>query len=125
MGPEQIENKSEVKYLGDILSNDGRNLKNIKDRQKRCQGVVNQIMSILQEIYLGKYHFETAIVLRNSLLISSMLSNSEEWYNMTNVELNMLDKIEGSSKNPKSNTLFGTWLCIRSRRFFSSPLHTK
>ena len=43
-----IPEKEKEKYLGDILSNDGRNTNNIKAKQARGIGSINQIMSILK-----------------------------------------------------------------------------
>ena len=45
-------------------------------RNKRL-GSINQIMQILESTYFGKYFFEMAMVLRESLLLSSLLLNSE------------------------------------------------
>jgi hypothetical protein len=44
----------EEKYLGDIISNNGKNTKNIEARKNRGTGIVNQIMSILEDICFGK-----------------------------------------------------------------------
>ena len=66
-----------VKYLGDVISQDAKNMKNILARKEKAMGVVTQIISILEEVCFGKYYFEVAMILRNSLLISSFLLNSE------------------------------------------------
>ena len=69
-GAHKMEEVDNEKYLGDILSSDGKN---------RGFGVITQIMSILTDICFGRHYFEVAIILRNSLLISSLLTNSEAW----------------------------------------------
>ena len=74
------------KYLGDIISRDGKNTANIKARQNKGKGVITTIMSLLQELCLGKYYFEVAAMLRNSILISSVIYNSGALYNITNSE---------------------------------------
>ena len=94
MGEEEMENKQEEKYLGDIISHDGRNIKNIKARVNKGTGIVNNIMTKLEGIPFGKYYFEVAIILRNSLLVSSMIFNSESWYNVTNAELDLLETVD-------------------------------
>ena len=71
-----MEEKCEEKYLGDIISNDGKNTKNMKAKQNKGQGMVNEIMAILEDIWYGKYNFEVAVLLRNALLVSSMLCNA-------------------------------------------------
>jgi hypothetical protein len=89
-----MEEKNEEKYLGDIISKDGRNIKNIKARVKKGKGIVTKIMSILDSIPFGNHYFEIGIILRNSLLTSSMLCNSETWYNITKAEMNLLETVD-------------------------------
>ena len=49
-----VDVKSET-YLGDILSMDGRNVKNINARKNRGTGIVTQLMMKLEEICIGKH----------------------------------------------------------------------
>ena len=49
---------------------------------------------MLEEIPFGKHYFEVGMILRNSLLVSSMLFNSEAWYNLTNAELDLFETID-------------------------------
>ena len=93
-GKQIMEEKSEEKYLGDIVSTDGKNLKNIKARIAKGKGIVNRILTVLDGIPFGKHYFEVGILLRNSLLVSSMLFNCEAWYNVTDAELNLLETID-------------------------------
>ena len=94
IGDTDIEETLEEKYLGDVISNDGRNLKNIKNRVQKGKGIVNKIMSILDAFPFGSAYFQIGLILRNSLLTSSMLCNSEAWYNITNSELNLIETID-------------------------------
>ena len=89
-----MEEKSDEKYLGDIISNNIKNFKNMKVRQNKGQGMVTEIMSILENIWYGKYHFEVAVLLRNALLVSTMLCNAEALYNTTKEDIQMLEKID-------------------------------
>ena len=82
------------KYLGDIISSDGKNTLNIQERKRRGYLAVNQINEMLNDLCLGKYYFEAGNILRNSLLLSSLLSNSESWYNITNKELSELESVD-------------------------------
>ena len=89
-----MEEKNEEKYLGDILSNDGRNVKNIKARIERGKGIVSKIISILDSFPFGSQHFEIGIILRDALLSSSMLCNSETWYNITKSEMDLIETVD-------------------------------
>ena len=78
------------KYLGDIIQSDGKNDKNIQERMNRGRGAVNQIC----QLCLGSYYFEAANILRNSLLLSSLLSNCESWYNLSTKDIKNLETID-------------------------------
>jgi hypothetical protein len=95
-GLHEMETVDKEKYLGDIISNDGKNTKNIAARKNRGTGIVNQIMSILEDICFGKHHFKVAMVLRGALLISSLLTNSEAWYNLSTAEIEELERVDES-----------------------------
>ena len=86
-----MENTKSEKYLGDVISKDGRNLKNIQARIDKGKGIVKKM---LDGIPFGKFYFEAAIILRNSLLVSSMLFNCEAWYNITNSEMELLETVD-------------------------------
>ena len=51
-------------------------------------------MTMLEGIPFGKYYFQVAIMLRNSLLVSSVLCNSEAWYNVTEAEYTYLETVD-------------------------------
>lgn len=91
-----MENKEEEKYLGDVISNDGRNVKNIKARIAKGKGIVSKIITMLDGIPFGQHYFEVGILLRDSLLVSSMLFNAEAWYNLSSSELDLLETIDVS-----------------------------
>ena len=74
-GSQEVKEVQQERYLGDILSCDGKNQKNITARKNKGTGIITQIMSILEDICFGNYYFQVAIILRNYLLISSLLTN--------------------------------------------------
>ena len=43
---------------------------------------------------LGHFHFEIALVFRESILISKLIFNSEVWYNVSNKQLEKLEQID-------------------------------
>ena len=62
----KMEKVSEDTYLGDILSEDGRNTKNIRNRISKGVGIISQIMNMLETVTLGEHFFTTAVFLRES-----------------------------------------------------------
>ena len=93
-GEEKMESKDNERYLGDIIATDGRNIKNIQARVKKGIGIVKNILNMLEGIPFGKFHYEIAIILRNSLLVNSVLFNSEAWYNLTQAELDLIETVD-------------------------------
>ena len=94
IGNVKMEESEEEKYLGDIIAKDGKNLKNIKARVNKGKGIVKRIMEILDGIPFGKLYFQIAVILRNSLLVSSVLCNSEAWFNVTKAELALIESVD-------------------------------
>ena len=93
-GEVDMEDTESERYLGDIISNNGRNMNNFKARVNKGIGIVNNIFTYLEAIPFGKHYFEVGIMLRNSLLVSSVLCNSEAWYNVTEAEYNFIETVE-------------------------------
>ena len=81
-------------YLWDIVSNDGKNTKNINNRIVRGIGKINDILNILSKFPLGKFYFKTALMLRESLFLNSVLTNVDIWYGITKTEIKQLDNLD-------------------------------
>ena len=92
--PHKISSVQMDSYLGDLLQHDGKNNLNITERLKRGDAAINHICNMLNDLCLGDYYFEAAGVLRNSLLLSTLLSNSESWYNLTKKDIKDLESID-------------------------------
>ena len=86
-----MKKKEDQMYLGDLLSADGSHSKNVMHRKNKGLGVTNSIMQILQTTSYGKYYFEVALILRESLFLSSLLLNSEAWVNISDKDIRKLE----------------------------------
>ena len=95
-GSSLVESSDSEKYLGDIICKDGSNKKNIEARKGKGTGIKNQIMDILDDICFGPYTFEVALVLRDSLLINGILTNSEAWLALSTAEVEQLEQADES-----------------------------
>ena len=71
-------------------------MKNVVARKNKSIGIIKQIGSILEEICYGDFHFEVAVMLRDSLLLNSILTNSEAWYHVKTEEIEILGKCDES-----------------------------
>ena len=82
------------RYLGDLLSKDGKNMINIKARGRKLLGVISGIMNILREVSLGQFYFEIAMLLREAMFLSVLLFNGETWLNITQAEMQELESLD-------------------------------
>ena len=83
-------------YLGDVVSGDGTNKLNIANRVSRGQGKIAEIISLIENISLGKHYFKIALLLRESIFLNSILTNSEVWYRLTKSEIEDLEMVDRS-----------------------------
>lgn len=83
-------------YLGDVISGDGSNKLNIQSRVSKGLGKIAQIMSMVEKISLGRHYFKIAFLLRESIFLSSVLTNSEVWYRVTKADLEELELLDRS-----------------------------
>ena len=81
-------------YLGDVLSEDCSNKRNIESKCNKGMGLISSIMTILTEVCLGSYYFETAVLLRESIFINGILTNLEVCYNLTKDNINCLENLD-------------------------------
>ena len=93
-GQVKVKETYSTKYLGEVLSSDGRNTDNISERRKRGFGTITDIVKILDNMCLGPLMFQKAVVLRDSMLVGTLLTCSEAWYNITELDLVHLEKID-------------------------------
>ena len=93
-GSMEISHLDSDKYLGQTISADGKNTRNIEKISNKDIGIQNRIIQMLEIMSGGIYHFQIAVILRNLLLISSILSSSEVWYGITQNEYEQLERID-------------------------------
>ena len=58
------------KYLGDIIDKSGSIQATIQSRKSKGQGITTEIMSILDEVPLGKHRVDEAFKLREEMLLN-------------------------------------------------------
>ena len=91
---ETIQVKDYETYLGDVITNNGSNDRNIESRRNQGIGAINQINSMLNLTSLGHFYFEIALVLRDAILTSKLVFNSEVWYNLTTPQMEKLEQVD-------------------------------
>ena len=89
-----MKDTNKEKYLGDTVENTGKIQGTIDDRKTKGQGIVANIMSIINEIPFGKHRITVGLKLREAMLINGMLFNSEAWHSVTNAQVAALESID-------------------------------
>ena len=64
-------------YVGDVVSEDTLKKENIEAKFSKGMGMITKIMLILEELCLGSFNFETAILLIKSIFVHSVLCSIE------------------------------------------------
>ena len=82
----------EKKYLGNIVSDNGANLNNIKYVRSKATGTINKIMTALSERPYGRHMFKAAKLMREAMRVGTLLTNSEGWINITKKNIELLEK---------------------------------
>ena len=90
----QMESVSEDDYLGDVITADGKNKKNIRKRISRGVGIISELMNILKLVSFGQNYIEIALMLRNSIFLSSVLNNVEVIYDISKCEMKEFDDLD-------------------------------
>ena len=92
IGRDVMETVKAKKYLGDLISCDGKNDLNIKERTNKANGNIEKIVSTLQERPYGRHRFKAYKLMREGLLVGGLLTNAESWINIRKQNLEALEK---------------------------------
>ena len=77
-----------------IVCNTGSNEKNVLNRYNKGVGAISQMDSMLNRMSLGHYYFEIGLVMRDTMLVSKLVYNSEVWYNVSDDQISKLEQID-------------------------------
>ena len=89
-----MKDSQEEKYIGDIITGDGKNVKNVLSRKVKGYGIAGDILATLEEVPFGTYKIEAGLCMRNGMLINDMLTNSKVWYGLTENEITQLEEVD-------------------------------
>ena len=82
--------------MGERISSQGTNTENVAARTGRGYGTVKEICRMLDNMCLGPYMYQKAIILRDSMLVGTLLTCCEAWYNVTESELGQIEQVDKS-----------------------------
>ena len=93
LGEEQIKESDKYKYLGDIITSDGKNEQNIEARKNKVTASIVSINTIAASDVLRQIETTVLLELHEKVILSALLTNAEAWtLNCGNKE--ELNKIE-------------------------------
>ena len=89
-----IKSVKSATYLGDILNEEGTIDETVKSRKDKSIGRISQIVSIISSISLGMFYMDISLILRESMLLNGILTNSEVWFNVKEEHLTLLESAD-------------------------------
>ena len=93
LGDKQIEKCDEYQYLGEIISRDGKNTKNLRARFDKVKTRVRSIITSCKNHILQNIATKTMIQLHESQTLPALLYNAETW-TLTSAERKLIDQME-------------------------------
>ena len=74
-----LDETDSYKYLGDVVTNDGKNLKNLEARKNKAFATTCSINSIAGTNILRKIETKVILELHEKVILSALLTNAEAW----------------------------------------------
>ena len=93
LGELTIDETDSYKYLGDLITNDGKNRKNLDLRKNKLTAAITTINAIAETDTLRRIETTVLLELHEKITIPILLNNAESW-NLNKGELERLEKIE-------------------------------
>jgi hypothetical protein len=89
-----MDQKERTRYLGNIISSKGGLSEMIDDRRNQGWGKISTIMGILSEVDMGVHKLEVGLLLRQAILISSLIFTAEAWSGLTEKQIARLEVVD-------------------------------
>ena len=93
-GETEIKTVDHHLYLGDIVESNCSNKKNVLARAAKGQGVVRDIIQILEGTFFGSFYFEAMKLMREAMLMSVITNNLEVSFNLTPKDIKVLNDLD-------------------------------
>ena len=79
LGTLEIEETDNYRYLGDVVTSDGKNTKNLDARKNKTFAATSGINSIARANVLRKIETKVILELHDKVVLSALLTNAEAW----------------------------------------------
>ena len=94
MGKTKFKDVESFKYMGSYVQNDAGNATTIDFKLKKSLVTINKVKSKLNFINPGRFRYEATVVVRDSILMGSLLYGVEVLYNWKKEETTKLEKVD-------------------------------
>ena len=92
-------------------------------RCNRAIGTLSEIMIIINNVSQGYFYFSIGLIMRESILISKLMLNSEVWVNLTKQQINQLEQADLGFQRKLLNCHSKTNIEIIYSELGTIPLH--
>ena len=121
---ETMTNSDKVKYLGDQIDVTGKAKTTIEERKAKGYGIISEITAITDDIPLGQWRIQAALMLRQAMLVNGTMFNSECWQGRTvSKDINVLSKPDEAMHRSLVNAHSKTPLEFLHMEFGTVPLN--
>ena len=55
---------------------------------------MNQVMNMLDKVTFGSHYFTTAMLFRESIFLSGILTNAESWHGLSDAQIGQLESVD-------------------------------
>ena len=93
LGTLEIEETDSYRYLGDVVTSDGKNSKNLEARKAKTFAATCSINSIAATNVLRKIETKVILELHEKIILSALLTNAEAW-TLLKSEKDEIERIE-------------------------------
>ena len=92
LGEKKIKNTTAYKYLGDTVTNDGKNKINLEIRENKITATIRQINTTASSDIMKRVETTVILTLYEKSVIPTLIHNCESW-TLSITEENQIDKI--------------------------------
>ena len=92
LGEKSISNTTSYKYLGEVVTNDNKNKKNLEAKENKIEITIRQINTTASSDIMRGVEARVLLILFEKCIIPSLTSNCESW-TLSITEERQLDKI--------------------------------
>ena len=92
-----IKETIEYKYLGDTITSDGKMKRSIEEKSKKVKMMTSKVKKWTHEAEVGDMAIEIRFLLYDTMIMPTILSNTETWSELLIYEAHMMEQIQYES----------------------------